>query len=148
MELSAFRVHLEKLRRGEVAHISVGPGDRRYFVGGWHRPVRNGHAAAVLAASGLTEQRTAYQVQLASACGYSRPVVESHIATLLSRGAGRLRYRGSNGARVQLGMTVMAHNGAALARVSHQQLSDRSQTLRRKLRLTTPKAKKINRRIN
>lgn len=104
--------------------------------------------AAILAESGLTEQRTAYQVELASACGYSRPVVESHIATLLSRGAGRLRYRGPHGARVQLGMTVMAHNGAALVRVSHQQLSDRAQTFRQKLRLRNPKAKKINRRIN
>src|SRR5262249_28355224 len=32
-------------------------------------------------------KRTPHQVHLASACGYSRPVVESHIATLLSRGA-------------------------------------------------------------
>ncbi len=101
--------------------------------------------AAILAESGLTERRTSYQVELASACGYSRPVVESHIATLLSRGAGRLRYRGSHGARVQLGMTVMAHNGAALVRLSHQPLSDRAQTFRRKLRLRNPKVKKFNR---
>jgi hypothetical protein len=101
--------------------------------------------AAILAESGLTEQRTAYQVELASACGYSRPVVESHIATLLSRGAGRLRYRGSHGARVQLGMAVMAHNGAALVRVSHQPLSDRAKTFRQKLRLRNPKIKKFNR---
>jgi len=104
--------------------------------------------AEVLAESGLTERRTAYQVELASACGQSRPVVESHIATLLSRGAGRLRYRGPHGARGQLGMTVMAHNGAALARVSHQQLSDRAKTFRQKLRLRNPKAHKIKRRIN
>lgn len=104
--------------------------------------------AAILAESGLSGQRTAYQVALASACGYSRPVVESHIATLLSRGAGRLRYRGPHGARVQLGMTVMAHNSAALVRVSHQQLSDRANTFRQKLRLRNPKANKINRRIN
>lgn len=101
--------------------------------------------AAILAESGLTEKRTTYQVELASACGYSRPVVESHIATLLSRGVGRLRYRGAHGARVQLGMTVMAHNGAALVRVSHQPLSDRAQKFRQKLRLKNPKAKKINR---
>ena len=100
--------------------------------------------AAILAESGLTEQRTAYQVELASACGYSRPVVESHIATLLSRGVGRLRYRGPHGARVQLGMTVMAHNGAALVRVSYQPLSDRAKTFRQKLRLRNPKAKKFN----
>ena len=72
-------------------------------------------------------------------------MVESHIATLLSRGVGRLRYRGAHGARVQLGMTVMAHNGAALVRVSHQPLSDRAQKFRQKLRLKNPKAKKINR---
>ncbi len=83
-------------------------------------------------------------MELASACGHSRPVVESHIAALLSRGAGRLRYRGPQGAQVQLGMTVMAHNGAALVRVSQQQLSDRAKTLRQKLRLRSLKVKKIN----
>lgn len=101
--------------------------------------------AAILAESGLTGKRTAYQVELASASGYSRPVVESHIATLLSRGAGRLRYRGSQGARVQLAMAVMAHNGAALVRVSEQRLSERAKTLRQKLRLRLPKTNKINR---
>lgn len=100
--------------------------------------------AAILAESGLTHQRTAHQVKLACANGYSRPVVESHIATLLSRGAGHLRYRGSHGAHVQLGMTVMAHNGAALVRVDQQQLSERAKTLRQKLRLRNPKTKKIN----
>ncbi len=101
--------------------------------------------AAILAESGLVGKRTAHQVELASACGYSRAVVESHIATLQSRGAGHLRYRGPHGARVHLGMTVIAHNGAARVRVSQQPLSDRAQTLRRKLRLRNPKAKKINR---
>jgi hypothetical protein len=99
--------------------------------------------AAILAESGLTDRRTAYQVELASACGYSRPVVESHIATLLRRGAGHLRYRRPHGAQVQLGMTVMAHNGAALSRLSQQQLSDRAKTFRRKLRLRNPNPKKI-----
>ncbi len=99
--------------------------------------------AAILAASGLAGKRTAHQVELACACGYSRPVVESHIATLQSRGAHHLRYRGPHGARVQLGMTVMAHNGAALARLSQQPLSERAQTFRQKLRLRKPKAKKI-----
>ena len=103
---------------------------------------------AILTESGLRDQRTAYQVELASACGYSRPVIESHIATLLSRGAGQLRYRGPHGAAVQLGMTVIAHNGAALVRVSQRQLSERAQIFRRKLRLRNPKTNKINRRIN
>jgi Transposase DDE domain len=101
--------------------------------------------AAILAESGLAGKRTAHQVKLASACGYSRPVVESHIATLESRGAGHLRYRGSHGARVQLGMTVIAHNGAALARLSQRPLSNRAQTFRQKLRLKRPKASKIKR---
>lgn len=105
-------------------------------------------SAAILAKSGLTGKRTAYQVELASACGYSRAVVESHIAALLSRGMGRIRYRGSHGARVQFGMTVMAHNGAALVRVSHQPLSDRAKTLRQKLRLMNLNTGKFNRLIN
>ena len=104
--------------------------------------------AAILAQEGLADQRTSHQVELASACGYSRPVVESHIATLLSRGAGRLRYRGPEGARVQLGMTAMAHNGAAMVRIDEQRLSERAQTLRRKLRLRKPKVNKINGKIS
>jgi hypothetical protein len=104
--------------------------------------------AAILAQSGLAGKRTAHQVQLASACGYSRPVVESHIATLESRGAGHLRYRGRHGARVQLGMTVIAHNGAALSRLSQRPLSDRAQMFRQKLCLRRPKANKINYQIS
>ena len=103
--------------------------------------------AAILAEAGLGDKRTAHQVELASVCGYSRPVVESHIATLLSRGAGRLRYRGSRGARVQLGMTVMAHNSAALVRVSEHRLSERAKTLRQKLHLEHSKGHEINRKI-
>ena len=82
------------------------------------------------------------------ACGYSRPVVESHTATLESRGAGHLRYRGPHGARVQLGMTVMAHNGSALVRLRGRLLSSRAQTFRQKLRLRNPKTNKINRLIS
>ena len=51
----------------------------------------------ILNEAGLHRQRTPYQVQLACACGYSRPVVESHIASLLSRGAGQVRYKGPPG---------------------------------------------------
>jgi hypothetical protein len=58
--------------------------------------------------AGLNRKRTPYQVQLACAGGYSRPVVESHIASVLARGAGQIRYKGPRGAVVQLGMTVMA----------------------------------------
>jgi hypothetical protein len=89
----------------------------------------------ILTAAGLTRQRTPSQVQLACACGYSRPVVESHIASLLSRGAGQVRYQGLQGAVVQQGMTVMTHNGATLVRIRQQHLSKRAQKLRRLLRL-------------
>jgi hypothetical protein len=89
----------------------------------------------VLNAAGLNRKRTPHQVQLACACGYSRPVVESHIACLLSRGAGQIRYKGPQGAIVQLGMTVMAHNGAALVRIRQQRLSKRAQKFRQLLRL-------------
>jgi hypothetical protein len=89
----------------------------------------------LLNAAGLNRQRTPYQVQLACACGYSRPVVESHIASLLCRGAGRIRYKGPQGAVVQIGMTAMAHNGAALVRIRQHRLSKRAQKFRRLLRL-------------
>lgn len=85
--------------------------------------------------AGLNRKRTPHQVQLACACGYSRPVVESHIASLLSRGAGQIRYKGPQGAVVQLGMAVMAHNGAALVRIRQQRLSKRAQKFRRLLGL-------------
>ena len=43
----------------------------------------------ILTEAGLQRQRTPYQGQVACACGSSRPVVESIIASLLSRGAGQ-----------------------------------------------------------
>jgi len=85
--------------------------------------------------AGLNRIRTPYQVQLACACGYSRPVVESHIASLLARGAGEVRYKGLQGAALQLGMTVMAHNGATMVRIRQQRLSKRAQKFRRLLGL-------------
>ncbi len=89
----------------------------------------------ILTEADLTQKRTPHQVQIACACGYSRPVVESHIASLVARGAGQVRYTGLAGAVVQQGMTVMAHNGATLARLPRQRLSKRAQKLRRLLRL-------------
>jgi hypothetical protein len=99
---------------------------------------------AGLNAARLHRQRTPPQVQLACACGYSRPVVESHIACLLSRGAGQMRYKGPQGAIGQLGMTVMAHNGAALARIRQQRLSKRAQKFRRLLGLRSRNITQIN----
>jgi hypothetical protein len=99
---------------------------------------------AILNEAGLHRQRTPYQVQLACACGYSRPVVESHIASLLARGAGQVRYKGHPGAVRQQGMTVMAHNGATLVRIRQQQLSKRAQKFRRLLGLRHRKTNEIN----
>jgi hypothetical protein len=94
--------------------------------------------------AGLNRQRTPHQVQLACACGYSRPVVESHIASLLARGAGQVRYKGHPGAVLQQGMTVMAHNGATLMRIRQQHLSKRAQKFRRLLGLRHRKTSEIN----
>jgi hypothetical protein len=53
----------------------------------------------------------------------------------MSRGAGEVRYKGLEGAVVQMGMTVMAHNGAVLVRIRQQRLSKRGQKFRRLLGL-------------
>jgi hypothetical protein len=98
----------------------------------------------ILTEAGLNRQRTPYQVQLACTTGYSRPVVESHIASLLARGAGQVRYKGLEGAVRQQGMTVLAHNGAVVVRIRQQQLSKRAQKFRRLLGLKSPKINEIN----
>jgi hypothetical protein len=79
--------------------------------------------------------RTPSQVHLAYACGYSRPVVESIMASLLCRGAGSLTYKGHRGAIVQTGMAVMAHHAATLVRIHDYRLSKRARLFRRRLRL-------------
>jgi hypothetical protein len=89
-----------------------------------------------LTSADLHGTRTPRQVQLACAAGYSRPVVESIIASVLSRGAGQLRYKGWHGACVQLTMAVMAHNAATLRRIRHGRLTTRAQKFRRLLHLT------------
>ena len=102
------------------------------------------HTRGILTMSGLQRIRTPHQVHLACASGYSRPVVESPIATLMSRGAAHVRYKGLQGAVVQMGMTVMAHNGAVLVRIPQQRLSKRGQKFRRLLGLKRYKSNKIN----
>ena len=92
--------------------------------------------------------RTPSQVHLAYACGYSRPVVESLIASLLHRGAGHLTYKGHRGAIIQTGMAVMAHNAATLARVYEYRLSKRARIFRRRLRLRCRKLDQCNASIN
>ena len=85
--------------------------------------------------------RTPTQVHLAYACGYSRPVVESIMASLLCRGAAHLTDKGHRGAIVQTGMAVMAHHAAALVRIHEYRLSKRARLFRRKLRL---RCRKVN----
>jgi hypothetical protein len=80
----------------------------------------------LLSEGGLPRARTSCQVHLAYACGYSRPVVESLIASLLGRGAARLTNKGHRGANVQMGMAVMAHNAATLLRIHEYRLSKRA----------------------
>jgi len=92
--------------------------------------------------------RTPSQVDLACACGYSRPVVESIIASLLCRGAAHLTYKGHRGAIVQMGMAVMAHNAATLVRIHEYRLSKRARTFRRRLRLRCRKVNQCNASIN
>ena len=92
----------------------------------------------ILNDAGLHRKRTPYQVHLACASGYSRPVVESHIASLLARGAGHVRYKGLEGAILQQGMIALAHNGAVIVRIRRQQVSKRAQKFRRLLGLKIP----------
>ncbi len=75
--------------------------------------------------------RTPTQGHLAYACGYSRPVVERIMASLLGRGAGQLTYKGHHGAIVHTGMAVMAHHAATLVRIHEYRLSKRARTFRR-----------------
>jgi hypothetical protein len=98
--------------------------------------------------AGLHHIRTAAQVQLAYACGYSRPVVDSLIASLLCRGAGCLSYKGHRGAIIQTGMAVMAHNAATLVRIHEYRLSKRARLFRRRLRLRCRKVNHDNASIN
>jgi hypothetical protein len=98
----------------------------------------------ILNASGLHRIRTPHQGHLACASGYSRPVGEGHIATLMARGADQVRYKGLEGAVLQMGMTVMAHNGAVLVRIRQQRLSTRGQKFRRWLGLKRHNLNQIN----
>lgn len=102
----------------------------------------------ILDEADLHHIRTPTQVHRAYACGYSRPVVESIIASLLCRGAGRLSYKGHRGAIVQTGMAVMAHNAATLVRIHEYRLSKRARTFRRWLRLRCRKINHCNASIN
>jgi hypothetical protein len=96
----------------------------------------------------LPRALTPCQVDLAYACGYSRPVVESIIASLLGRGAARVTYKGHRGAIVQTGMAVLAHNAATLVRIHEYRLSKRARIFRRRLRLRCRQVNQDNVSIN
>ena len=81
---------------------------------------------------------SAHQVEVAYACGYSRPFVESLIEQLACRGATHLKYKGPRGALIQLTMAVIACNAATLVRIQQQRLSKRAQRFRRLFRLKPP----------
>jgi len=102
----------------------------------------------VLTTAGLHRNRTPRQVQLACAAGYSRPVGESIIASLLSRGAAQLRYKGWHGAQVQVTMAVLAHNAATVRRIRLGRLTTRAQKFRRLLHLKPPNLLKNQEGIN
>ena len=97
---------------------------------------------------GLPRVRTSCQVHLAYACGYSRPVVESIMASRLGRGAARIPYKGHRGAIVHIGMAVIAHNAATLVRIHEYRLSKRARTFRRRLRLRCRQVSQFNASIN
>jgi hypothetical protein len=92
--------------------------------------------------------RTPTQVQLAYACGDSRPVIASIMASLLGRGAGRLTYKGHGGAIVHTGMAVMAHNAATVVRIHEYRLSKRARMFRRRLRLRCRQVNQLSASIN
>jgi hypothetical protein len=96
----------------------------------------------------LDHIRTPSQVHLAYACGYSRPVVESIMASLLHRGAGHLTYKGHRGAIIHMGMAVMAHTAATLVRIHEYRLSKRARIFRRRLRLRCRKLNQCHASIN
>jgi len=85
--------------------------------------------------AGLDRTRTPSPVHLACTCGYSRPVIESSIASLRCRGAARISYNGHRGAIIHTGLAIMAHNAATLVRIHQDRLSKRAQKFRRLLRL-------------
>lgn len=91
---------------------------------------------------------TPEQVELAYACGYSRPVVESIIYNLACRGGSQIKYKGLRGAHIQIGMAIMAHNAATLVRIRQNRLTKRAQKFRQLLQLKPPNSMENNRLIN
>jgi hypothetical protein len=76
-----------------------------------------------LSEAGWQDIRTPTQGPLACAGGYSRPVVERIMASLLGRGPGQLADKGHRGAIVHTGRAVMVHRTATLGRIPEYRLS-------------------------
>lgn len=87
---------------------------------------------------------SATQVQIAYACGYSRPFIEGVISTLSCRGGTRIKYKGHRGALLQTTMAVLASNAATLVRIQQERISKRAKKFRRFFRLKPPNSLKNN----
>ncbi len=90
------------------------------------------------------EKQSATQIEIAYACGYSRPFVEALITTLICRGATQIKYKGHRGATLQIGMAIVAGNAATLVRIKQKRLTKRAQKFRRLFRLKPPNSSKNN----
>jgi hypothetical protein len=90
------------------------------------------------------EKQSQTQIEIAYACGYSRPFVEGIITTLISRGATQIKYKGHRGATIQIGMAILASNAATLVRIKQEQLTKRAQKFRRLFRLKNANSNKNN----
>jgi hypothetical protein len=93
---------------------------------------------------GLKEKQSATQIEIAYACGYSRPFVEGLITTLICRGATQIKYKGHRGATIQIGMAILTGNAATLVRIKQDRLTKRAQKFRRLFYLESPKSNKNN----
>ena len=92
----------------------------------------------------LKGKPSATQINIAYACGYSRPLVESLITNIACRGGAHIKYKGSQGATIQVAMAIMAANAATLVRIQNNQLTQRAQKFRRWFRLKPPNSNKNN----
>ena len=87
---------------------------------------------------------SATQISIACACGYSRPLVESLITHLASRGGTHLKSKGHRGATIQGATAIMATHAGTLVRIQNDQLTPRAKKFRRWFRLTSPNLNKNN----
>jgi len=91
---------------------------------------------------------SARQVEIAYACGYRRPLVESLIESLACRGATQIKYKGHRGAILQTTMAILAGNGATIMRIQGNRLSKKARKFRRFFGLTPPNPLKNNTRFS